>query len=319
MPGRAPPPHQPLVLIANAQEWFARSLESILRPSGYAVLMTYTGKHALEGARRARPDAVILQADLADISGLALCREMRNDPHVTASTPILLTTSGPTSRQLTLDALRAGANGVWGQPLDTEEFLLRLDGLLRAKRDADEAREEGLVDPLTGLYNVRGLTRRARELGSQALRWQLPLACVVLAPELPEDRMGSGDVTASTNGFAAAAEVLGRALKTSGRLSDTIGRLGPTEFAVLAPHTDAAGAAKLGERLAHAAERSASETGGPGRPLKLRGGYYVLSDFTAAGFDPVELLARATSALRTSKADVGGSWIRPFEGGPRLS
>src|SRR4051812_17285291 len=38
----------PLVLIANDQEWSARSLESILGPNGYAVVRAYTGQQALE-------------------------------------------------------------------------------------------------------------------------------------------------------------------------------------------------------------------------------------------------------------------------------
>src|SRR5438094_9437040 len=36
MPVPATPTRMPLVLVANAQEWVSRSLESILRPAGYA-------------------------------------------------------------------------------------------------------------------------------------------------------------------------------------------------------------------------------------------------------------------------------------------
>ena len=35
-------PTTPLVLIANDQEWSARSLESILGPNGYSVVRAYT-------------------------------------------------------------------------------------------------------------------------------------------------------------------------------------------------------------------------------------------------------------------------------------
>ena len=50
MPDRDMSQRPPLVLIANDQEWSARSLESILAPNGYAVLRAYTGIQAL-GAR----------------------------------------------------------------------------------------------------------------------------------------------------------------------------------------------------------------------------------------------------------------------------
>ena len=162
MPVAATPTRIPLVLVANAQEWVSRSLESILRPAGYAVLKAYTGSDALEGARRATADVLIFDTALPDTDVLALCRALRVDPAITPSTPIFLTMSGPLGRTQVLDALRAGANGVWGQPLDTEEFLLRLEGPVRAKLDADAARAGGLLDPRTGLYNARGLVSCSR-------------------------------------------------------------------------------------------------------------------------------------------------------------
>src|SRR5437016_11295477 len=170
MPVAATPTRIPLVLVANAQEWVSRSLESILRPAGYAVLKAYTGSDALEGARRATADVLIFDTALPDTDVLALCRALRVDPAITPSTPIFLTMSGPLGRTQVLDALRAGANGVWGQPLDTEEFLLRLEGHVRGKLDADAARDGGLVDLRTGLYNSRGLERRARELAAEVDR-----------------------------------------------------------------------------------------------------------------------------------------------------
>jgi PleD family two-component response regulator len=288
----------PLVLLANVHEWFSRSLESVLRPNGYAVLKAYTASAALEAARRRRPDAIILDTELPDGNVLALCRVLRLDPYITASTPILITTPGPIVRQQLLDALRAGANGFWGRPLDTEEFVLRLEGHLRVKADADRAREQGLVDAGTGLYNAQGLARRARELAAQADRMRAPLACLAVAVDR-DDREDP------------AVEALGRLLRAAARLSDTPGRLGPAEFAVLAPQTDRAGAARLGQRLA--------EIMASGPLLRLRGGYDAASGFRDAALDPAELLAHALAALRTAEADRAGPWLRPFETGPRRS
>src|SRR5256885_1693031 len=50
------PSRPPLALIINDQEWWARSLESILAAKGYAVLRAYNGAQALLTARNARPD-----------------------------------------------------------------------------------------------------------------------------------------------------------------------------------------------------------------------------------------------------------------------
>jgi PleD family two-component response regulator len=288
MPAPATPAHAPLVLIANAQEWVTRSLESILRPAGYAVLKAYTGRDALEGARRSAPDVVILDNELPETDVLALCRALRVDPYITPSTPILVTSPGPLARAEVIDALRAGANGVWGQPLDTEEFLLRLEGHVRAKLDADAARDGGLLDPRTGLYNARGLERRARELAAQVDRREASLACVALASE--------------TNG-SALVDSLARALRGAARAADTVGRLGPREFAVLAPDTDAAGAVRLFHRLGDALTLP-GKVGMPAtgeRPLRLRAGYDARSGFRTTALDPAVLLARALHALRAAE------------------
>jgi len=304
MPVPATPTPMPLVLVANAQEWVSRSLESVLRPAGYAVLKAYTWADALEGARRGTADVIVLDSALPGTDVLAVCRALRVDPAITPSTPILLTMPGPLTRAQVLDALRAGASGVWGQPLDTEELLLRLEGHVRAKLDADGARDGGLLDPRTGLYNVRGLERRARELAAQADRRDASLACVVLA--------------AHTDG-SALVESLARALRGAARVADTVGRLGPREFAVLAPDTDGDGAVKLFRRLSGALVGLGARVRGRGPmpPLGLRGGYDARSGFRTTALDPAVLLGRALHALRAVE-DAGSDegTISPFVGRP---
>src|SRR3954454_25397205 len=98
MANREKAPTAPLVLIANDQEWSARSLESILGPAGYAVVRAYTGQQALERARTTQPDLVILDAQLPDIHGFEVCRSLRADSRLGATTPIVITTSGPSGR-----------------------------------------------------------------------------------------------------------------------------------------------------------------------------------------------------------------------------
>ena len=154
----------PLVLIANDQEWSARSLESILAPNGYAVLRAYTGQQALERARAARPDLVILDAQMPDIHGVEVCRTLRADPRFSTTTPLIITTAGPSGRTQRLEAYRAGAWEFFGQPLDGEALLLKLETYLKSKLEVDRIRDENLLDHATGLYNMRGLSRRAREI-----------------------------------------------------------------------------------------------------------------------------------------------------------
>jgi len=219
------------------------------------------------------------------------------------------------SREQRTGALRAGAWECIAPPHEADEILLKIGAYVRAKLDADRARAEGLLDPITGLYNRQGLARRARELGSQAFREHGALACVVIAL----------DVEATAPASEGAGHIVVRcvhALKSSARLSDVVGRLSPTEFAVLAPGTDAAGARRLAERLASTVQASAggvpapaAEPGAPPLPpLRVRCGYEAVANVGYAPIEPVDLLVRASTALRTGRAE-GSSWLRRFDDG----
>ena len=104
-------------------------------------------------------------------------------------------------------------------------------------------------------------------------------------------------------------------------VSDALGRLGPTEFAVVASGTDAAGAVRLAERLANAVTEgprdSLSASGaqaGAAEPFRLRAGYYVVPDAHAPAADPADTILGAASALRLARAEPRGPWIRAFPG-----
>jgi diguanylate cyclase (GGDEF)-like protein len=301
-----------LVLIANDQEWSARSLESILGPHGYAVLRAYTGRQALEFARSAQPDLLIVDSRLPDMDGVDLCRELREDGQLSVSTPVVITTSGPGSRAERLAAYEAGAWEFCSQPLDGEALLLKLDNFVKAKRALDRARDDSLLDRITGLYNMRGLAQRAREMGAEAHRRHEPLACVALATEEPgpaySDQPSDGQATEI-------AEHLSAIFRRTGRMSDAIGRLGQTEFAIIAPATEAAGVMRLVERLKLAIEEAPLAVDGQRRSLVLRVGYATVADFAESSVDAVELLLRAAAALRHVRAD-GGAHVTAFEDVP---
>jgi diguanylate cyclase (GGDEF)-like protein len=307
------PSRPPLTLIASGHEWLARSFESVLGPNGYAVLRAYTGHQAIEHARNAQPDAIVLDVSLTDIEGIEVCRTLRADPQIAPGTPIFLTTAGPASRQARLEALRSGAWEFFGLPLDAEELLLKLGSYVTAKIEADRAREESLLDQLTGFYNVRGLLRRVRELGSDAFRYRRALACIVLSPETEPETAGA-EATGEKKGAPPPVGRLAKILKETCRASDAIGRLGQNEFVVIAPNTDPRGALNLAQRLSTAAESiGASAEPGQAAPVKLRAGLFAVPDFKEASIQPVDMLVRATMALRRSQAEPTADRIRAFD------
>lgn len=299
----------PVVLIANDQEWSARSLESILGPNGYVVTRTYTGQQTLDRARTAQPDLIILDAQMSDMHGFDVCRTLRDDPRFSATTPIIITTSGPSGRTQRLEAYRAGAWEFLGQPVDGEALLLKVRTFIQSKIEVDLLRDESLVDQATGLYNMRGLSRRAREIGSDAHRRHDPLACVVISPEAN----GTALIEPTEEESRRVAEQVGTLFRQAGRSSDAIGRLGLAEFAVIAPATDATGAVRMVERLSGVLEAAAVPARDGDRQIKVRAGYCAVPDFAESSVDAIELLLRATTALRDLRKTGGGERMRAFE------
>jgi diguanylate cyclase (GGDEF)-like protein len=315
MANRDKAPNAPLVLIANDQEWSARSLESILGPNGYAVVRAYTGQQALERARTSQPDLIILDAQMPDMHGFDVCRALRDDARFSATTPIVITTSGPSGRTQRLEAYRAGAWEFLGQPLDGEALLLKLGTFLQSKQQVDVLREENLLDSDTGLYNMRGLARRAREIGSDAVRRREALACVVFGPETDPE----ADNEAPDEELQRLSDQVGAVFRQVGRGSDAIGRLGPAEFAVIAPATGPEGAVRLVDRLGGAVEATRIPVRGGERSVRVRAGYCAVPDFAESSVDAAELLLRATTALRDLKRGGEGERIRAFEQVPLQS
>src|SRR5260370_6482921 len=161
---------QPLVLVANADRWLTESLESVLTQGGYQVVPAGRRPQVLEHARSPRADGLLLDLglDRRTSDSLALCRALRADPSVSRAPPIVLLTAGPALRSQQLEALRAGAWELRGDPLDMEELVLRLGAYVQGKLEIDRLGTEGLVDRASGLYNDARIARRAAQLAALA-------------------------------------------------------------------------------------------------------------------------------------------------------
>lgn len=293
----------PVVLVATDHEWATRSLESILAPNGFAVIRASSGRQAQDFAMNAQPDAIILDARLGDMSGAHLCRMLRSDPRVGPQTPIIITAAESGNRTLRNEALEAGAWSYCSQPVDGEALLLQLRTFIEAKRSSELSREESLLDDLTGLYSLRGLARRAREIGAEAQRRHMPLACLAFAP------VSDSSVEMGVSAFADLARHVGAVCQSCSRASDAVGRLGQAEFAVIAPATDADGAMRLLERLSTAVGTSQPATERVPRGLRIRAGFDAIHDFADSRVDAVEMLLRATTALRYTRGlDIGATF-----------
>ena len=284
---------RPVVLIAAAQQ---RLVAGVPTDNPYAVVEAYTGTLALQWAPDLQPDTILLDADLPDMSGVEACRLLHADPRIGHNVPIVILAADTPTPQQRVEALRAGAWDVLRCPRDPGDLVLTLHTYVQAKRNIDLALADGMVGPGTGLHTRPALARRARELGALMARQRGALACVVFELE-----------------NAAAGPTAASLVARGARLSDVVGLLGPSEFAVLAPTTDHNGAVTLARRVVATLR---GFMGGdhmlhPGTGVRV--GYDAVANLTYSPIDPAELLAHAATAVHHGTPEPQHPWVRRFD------
>lgn len=294
-----------LTALVTRDDTLRKSVGDFLTRRGFGVIATANREELSDRMRGSQPDLFIVDSALADPSAAELCRWLRKDPSVPANTPILAAHAGTLSQCDRLELLRAGAWDCLSLPADSEELILKLSVFTQSKSDADFTKATSLLDANTDLYNVRGLMRRAREQGATADRYRRALACVVFAPALSR---GATVGTESKNGDGSGASALIRALlhtfEEVCRVSDVVGRLSETEFAVLAPETSPTRALQMTQRILSDTDAELRGAGAHGG-VEVCAGYWAVSDFHLAGVSPVETVVRAMTALRELQRNRG--------------
>jgi PleD family two-component response regulator len=292
----------PTLLLVEDQEWTARSIESILRPHGFVVLKAYTGYQCLNVIPRVTPDVLMVAVHLPDISGIDLIKQLREAEAIRPSTPLLMVSIAEMSQAERIKAFEAGVWDIIRPPFAPVELTLKMNNWITAKRDADDAREGGLVDAATGVYNFKGLVKRTEEIVADANRSEQAVSFIVVAPALVFN--GESDPGVSRDPIRVESQ-LASSLLAACRLSDAVGRLGEGEFAVVAPHTDQSGASALAQRILQVFP--AEEAG-----IQLRAGVYSAHRSKKDPVLSVDLLSRATAALRKAQTGDDGPTIQAY-------
>lgn len=115
------------VLVVDDEPNIAELLRMALRYEGWEVDVAHTGHRAVEAARAARPDAVVLDMMLPDIDGMEVLRRLRGrEPDL----PVLFLTARDAVEDR-IAGLTAGGDDYVTKPFSLEEVVARLRGLMR--------------------------------------------------------------------------------------------------------------------------------------------------------------------------------------------
>lgn len=132
------------ILIVEDEESFLDALRVGLAREGFAVDVARDGQEALERFKVAKPDLILLDVMLPKISGIDVCREIRN----VSTVPIIMVTAKGEEID-TVVGLEVGADGYVTKPYRFRELVARMRALLRrTEMGADVASTSDVAGPL---------------------------------------------------------------------------------------------------------------------------------------------------------------------------
>ncbi len=121
-----------LILIVDDEEDLVSILEYNLNREGYDTRSAYTGTQALAAAAKTpRPDLILLDLMLPDVSGTDVCRQIRADKSTADIPVIMLTAKGEEIDRVV--GFEIGADDYVVKPFSVRELMLRIAAILRRK------------------------------------------------------------------------------------------------------------------------------------------------------------------------------------------
>ncbi len=128
------------ILVVDDEAMMRRLLEKLLRMEGYEVALASSGEQALAELLRNGADTVLLDMRMPGMSGLDVCRQIRNHPR-SLHTPVVFITA-VNDRELRRKGMEAGADDFLSKPFDEVELLARIRNSVRVKRYYDNIEQQ---------------------------------------------------------------------------------------------------------------------------------------------------------------------------------
>jgi two-component system KDP operon response regulator KdpE len=133
------------VLVLDHDPAMRRMLRSFLVANGYMVEEARTWDEARKGARRSRPDLVLLEVEMPGFSGIEACRRLR---FLAPRAGIVIITVCD-REDIKIQTLEAGADDYLTKPFSIRELMARLHAISRRRslrRPTDAILQDGELE-----------------------------------------------------------------------------------------------------------------------------------------------------------------------------
>ncbi len=175
MPTTNETPHKPKILVSDDDLNVRLLTRQCLEAEGMVVVEAANGPETLDVFVRERPDLVFLDVEMPGMSGLEVCKRIRQMPQG-ESIPIMIVTGSDDRQSIDL-GFEAGATQYKTKPVNWSllgrdvQYMLRASNAFNAlKRQEDRLRYLAYYDPLTSLPNRRSFNEQLNRILKRSQR-----------------------------------------------------------------------------------------------------------------------------------------------------
>ncbi len=123
------------ILVVDDEKNIVKLVKSYLEREGYRVVTAFDGERAIQSLETEKPDLIILDRMLPEVSGEDVCEYVRQY----SSIPIIMLTA-KVSEDERVVGLRMGADDYVIKPFSPKELVARVQAVLRRVRSSETAR-----------------------------------------------------------------------------------------------------------------------------------------------------------------------------------
>jgi diguanylate cyclase (GGDEF)-like protein len=242
------------ILITDDEKMNVDILGGILSPM-YNLLISRNGARAIELAREHKPDLILLDIVMPDMSGFEVIAKLK-EYEETIKIPVIFI-SGLTSVEDEEKGFFLGAIDYIAKPFNKSIVKARVNTQIKVISYIRTIERIGSIDPLTQVSNRRGFEDRLNAEWRRAIREQRPISLLLMDIDKFKNY---NDTYGHQQGDTALKTFAEIASKTLMRSVDLAARWGGEEFVILLPGTNADGAATIAEKVRQNVEEAVIHT-----------------------------------------------------------
>ena len=130
------------ILIVDDEQPIRDALGRKLRREGFQVILAANGLEGLRAFHAERPDLVVLDYKMPEMNGLTVCQRIRE----VAETPVMMLSAKAVTEDDVVEGLSVGADEYLIKPVRLNEFVARVQALLRRAQMASTEGSSGYND-----------------------------------------------------------------------------------------------------------------------------------------------------------------------------